>query len=139
MHPVVREPAVVLIDPMANGHPFKQTCAESGYAVVGVYTLGPHELQALAPGHQAEDAISLYGRDPGSLREQLESAVGDVRAIIPTTEPATDLAAVLAEQLHGPRQLRRGRAGAARQDRDAGAGGPVRAGDPAVRRWPVRA
>jgi biotin carboxylase len=101
-YPVVREPAVVLIDPMANGHPFKQACAESGYAVVGVYTLGPQELQALAPGHQHEDAISLYGRDPGSLREQLESAVGDVRAVIPTTEPATDLAAVLAEQLMVP-------------------------------------
>lgn len=100
--PVVREPAVVLIDPVANGHPFKQTCAESGYAVVGVYTLGPQELRALAPGHQAEDAISLYGRDPEVLREQLESAVRDVRAIVPTTEPATHVAAVLAEQLMVP-------------------------------------
>lgn len=96
--PVVRVPAVVLIDPVVNGHPFKQACAESGYAVVCVYTLGQQELRAVAPGHQTEDAISLYGRDPVSLREQLESAVRDVRAIVPATEPATHVAAVLAAQ-----------------------------------------
>ena len=98
VHPVVRDPAVVLVDPVVNGHPFKPICAESGYAVVGIYTLPRAKLDALAPGHQAGDALSLYGHDPVSLNEQLESAVCDVRAIVPTTEPATHVAAVLAEQ-----------------------------------------
>ena len=102
VQPVLREPAVVLVDPMANGHPFKQACAEAGYAVVGIYTLGPQFPRAMAPSHRAEDAVSLYGRDPGPLREQLTSAVRDVRAIGPTPAPATDGAAVLAEQFMVP-------------------------------------
>ena len=102
VHPIVREPAVVLVDPIVNGHPFKQACAESGHAVVGVYTVGPGELEALAPAHRTEDALSLYGQDPESLWGHLACAVRDVRAVIPATEPATHVAAVLAEQFGVP-------------------------------------
>jgi biotin carboxylase len=95
---VLHEPAVVLVDPVLNGHPFKAACAESGYAVASVYTLAPEELHAMAPGHQAGDAISLYGSDPGVLGSRLASAVTDVRAIVPATEPATHVAALLAQR-----------------------------------------
>lgn len=39
--PLVRDPSVVLVDPVLNGAPFKDVCARSGYAVIGLYTLAP--------------------------------------------------------------------------------------------------
>ena len=59
---------MVLVDPVVNGHPFKRTCAESGYAVVGVYTLRPKELRALAPGHQAEMPLACMAVMPTCSR-----------------------------------------------------------------------
>ena len=61
--PAVREPAVVLVDPVLSGAPFKDACARSGYAVIGVYTLAPTELREMAPDHQKGDVVSLYGQE----------------------------------------------------------------------------
>jgi biotin carboxylase len=94
----IRQPAIVLVDPVLNGKPFKDVCARSGYAVASVYTLATAELEDMAPDHRDGDTISIYSRDASVLGSLLASAVPDVRAIIPATEPATHIAAVLAEQ-----------------------------------------
>lgn len=95
--PVVREPAVVLVDPVLNGAPFKDICAGTGYAVVGLYTLAPEELAEMAPAHRQGDSASIYGQDPARAAACLKAGVRDVRAIVPATEPATYMASVLAE------------------------------------------
>lgn len=95
---VIRQPAIVLVDPVLSGKPFKDVCARAGYAVASVYTLPATELEGMAPDHRTGDAISVYSGDVTVLESVLASAVPDVRAIIPTTEPATYVAAVLAER-----------------------------------------
>jgi len=95
---IVRQPAVILVDPVLSGQPFKQVCARSGYAVASVYTLAAEELDAMAPDHREGDTISVYARDLAVLGPLLDSAVLDVRAIVPATEPATEFAALLAQR-----------------------------------------
>jgi biotin carboxylase len=95
---VVRQPAIVLVDPWLSGMPFKQVCARAGYAVVSVYTAPVVDVEAMAPGHRAGDMLSLYSRDPVVLESLLATAVPDVRAIVPAAEPATHVAAELAER-----------------------------------------
>jgi biotin carboxylase len=96
------EPAVVLIDPVMNGLPFKRACADLGYPVVGIYTLEPSQLKSVAPAHLTGDALSLYGSDPDALAVELATAAERVHAIVPTTEPGTQIAAILAERLGVP-------------------------------------
>ncbi|MFI9385420.1 ATP-grasp domain-containing protein [Kutzneria sp. NPDC052558] len=87
----VPAPAVVLVDALLNGSPFKRACDDMGFPVVGVYTIEPSRLAELSPTHAAGDAVSLYGDRP-----DLDAVAEQIAAIVPATEPAVYGAAVLA-------------------------------------------
>ncbi|MEV0597462.1 ATP-grasp domain-containing protein [Nonomuraea cavernae] len=93
----IGEPVVVLVDPVLNGRPFKDACAELGYPVVGVYTIAPASLNRMSADHADGDAATLYGSEPIALAGRLDSLAPKVHAIIPATEPAVHSAAVLAD------------------------------------------
>lgn len=86
--------AVVLVDGVLNGQPFKDVCAQAGHPVIGVYTIERSRLDAMAADHASGDAISLY--DNGSI--DIRAVTDRVAAIVPATEPAVHRAALLAQE-----------------------------------------
>jgi biotin carboxylase len=94
--------AVVLVDGVLNGQPFKPACAELGLPVVGVYTIERRTLQQMAPGHADGDAATVYGSDPDALAGRVAELTGRVRAVVPATEPAVYCAALLADRCGVP-------------------------------------
>jgi len=94
----VTGPAVVLVDPVQGGAPFKQACAELGLPVIGVYTIESECLARLAPQHHGGDRLTAYGGDPDILGRFIEDRVEAVSAVVPTTEPAVEIAALLAQR-----------------------------------------
>jgi len=88
---------VVLVDPVLSGEPFKAACAELGLPFVSVYTIDRRIVTAMSPTHRRGDALSLYGRDPATLAEQVDRAVGTVRGVVPATEPGVLTANLLAD------------------------------------------
>jgi biotin carboxylase len=94
---VTTEEAVVLVDPVLSGEPFKAACVELGLPFVGVYTIDRPVVTAMSPAHVEGDALSLYGRDAATLAGQVDLAVGTVRGVVPTTEPGVLIANLLAD------------------------------------------
>jgi len=94
--------AVVLVDGVLNGQPFKPACAELGLPIVGVYTIERETLQRMAPAHADGDTASVYGSDPAVLFGQIAELTGRVRAVVPATEPAVYCAALLADRCGVP-------------------------------------
>jgi ATP-grasp domain/L-amino acid ligase C-terminal domain 2 len=90
--------AVVLVDPVLNGAPFKAACAAAGLPCVSVYTIDPPVLTEMDPEHAAGDALSVYGSDPDDVAAWVEAAVGTVLAVVPATEPGVLVANLLADR-----------------------------------------
>ncbi|MFF4763812.1 ATP-grasp domain-containing protein [Streptomyces sp. NPDC001292] len=95
--PRLRE-AVVLVDGVLNGAPFKQACREAGLPVIGVYTFDRQTLVGMSPQHAEEDAVSLYGNDPDRITARLKELTNTVAAVVPATEPGVCCAAEVAAQ-----------------------------------------
>jgi biotin carboxylase len=94
--------AVILLDGVLNGQPFKPACAELGLPIVGVYTIERETLRRMAPAHAEGDAATVYGSDPAVLAGQIGKLTGKVRAVVPATEPAVYCAALLADRCGVP-------------------------------------
>lgn len=90
---------VVLVDPVLNGAPFKDACAERGLAVHGIYTIDRAALTAMAPRHADGDARTDHGTDPAALARAVGAGVA---AVVPATEPGVLTAALLADRLGLP-------------------------------------
>jgi ATP-grasp domain/L-amino acid ligase C-terminal domain 2 len=90
-------PAVVLVDPVLNGAPFKAACAAAGLPCVSVYTIDPPVLAEMSPDHAAGDALSIYGSDPAAVAAEVEAALDSVVGVVPATEPGVLLANLLAD------------------------------------------
>ncbi|SCK10810.1 ATP-grasp domain-containing protein [Streptomyces sp. WMMB 322] len=88
--------AVVLVDGVLNGEPFKRACMDAGLPVIGVYTFDRPTLESMSPLHAQGDTVSLYGSDPHSLDGRLRELTESVAAVIPATEPGVCCAASLA-------------------------------------------
>ncbi|MEU6182726.1 ATP-grasp domain-containing protein [Streptomyces coeruleorubidus] len=93
--PRLRE-AVVLVDGVLNGAPFKEACREAGLPVIGVYTFDRQTLEAMSPQHADGDAVSLYGDDPHRITARLKELTDTVAAVVPATEPGVCCAAEVA-------------------------------------------
>jgi biotin carboxylase len=91
-------PAVVLVDPVLNGAPFKAACAAVGLPCVSVYTIEAPVLTEMSPDHAAGDALSIYGSDPAAVAAQVEAAVEGVVGVVPATEPGVLTANLLADR-----------------------------------------
>ncbi|MGH4030320.1 ATP-grasp domain-containing protein [Actinomycetota bacterium Odt1-20B] len=89
--------AVVLIDGVLNGLPFKQACRDAGLPVIGVYTFDRQALESMAPQHADGDAASLYGDDPFEITAWLKEVTDSVAAVVPATEPGVRCAAEVAD------------------------------------------
>jgi biotin carboxylase len=88
--------AVVLVDAVLNGEPFKRACADEGLPVIGVYTFDRPTLDAMSPRHADGDVVSIYGDDPDRISARLAEVTDTVAAIVPATEPSVRCAARLA-------------------------------------------
>jgi biotin carboxylase len=99
-------PAVVLVDPVLTGQPFKPACADLGLPVIGVYTIEPARLAGFDPDYAAGDAVSIHaGPDPAETTRRICAAANRIVAAVPATEPAVHHAATLAAHLgvaHNP-------------------------------------
>ncbi|XRQ06694.1 ATP-grasp domain-containing protein [Actinomadura welshii] len=101
-HPVPARDAVLLVDPVLTGLPFKAACRARGLAVVSLYTLGAEALREFGPDHASGDDAARYAASPGRARELLGGIRWPIRAVVPATEPSVYVADVLAARLGLP-------------------------------------
>ena len=94
--------AVVLVDSVLNGEPFKQACRDAGLPVIGVYTFDRPTLDAMSPRHADGDFASLYGSDRDRLMNRITELTDSVLAVVPATEPGVRCAAEMASRLGLP-------------------------------------
>ncbi|MFF4243578.1 ATP-grasp domain-containing protein [Streptomyces sp. NPDC001822] len=92
-------PAVILVDPVRQGRPFKAAARELGYSVVSVYT---HDYLASLDGHADDDDLSFYTSDPQEAERLVTAAGIDARAVVPCLEAGVHLTDVLAHRLGLP-------------------------------------
>ncbi|MEW2545134.1 ATP-grasp domain-containing protein [Streptomyces sp. NPDC047002] len=92
-------PAIVLVDPVRQGRPFKAAARELGFHVVSLYT---HAYLASLDGHAEGDDLSLYTADPDEAERLLTDAGVDARAVVPCLEAGVHLTDVLAHRLGLP-------------------------------------
>ncbi|MEY9945251.1 ATP-grasp domain-containing protein [Kitasatospora sp. GAS1066B] len=92
-------PAILLVDPVRQGVPFKAAARDLGFAVVSLYTL---DYLAALPGHQEGDDLSLYAGEPEDAARQLAGTGFDVRAVVPALEAGVYLADLIAQRLGLP-------------------------------------
>ncbi|RKS68237.1 biotin carboxylase [Actinomadura pelletieri DSM 43383] len=94
--------AVLLVDPVITGLPFKRVCRARGHAVVSLYTISPSVLAEIAPDHAEGNDVTLYAADPDEAYALVTAVPMEIRAVVPATEPAVHVADVLAAKLGLP-------------------------------------
>ncbi|GAA1847242.1 ATP-grasp domain-containing protein [Actinomadura bangladeshensis] len=94
--------AVLLVDPVLTGLPFKAACRARGHTVVSLYTLSAEALREFAPDHASGDDVTLYAADPARACALVAGTGRRIRAVVPATEPAVHVADVLASRLGLP-------------------------------------
>jgi biotin carboxylase len=94
--------AVLLVDPVITGHPFKAACRARGLAVISLYTITEDVLSELAADHAIDDDVTLYAADPDEAHALIESLSWPIRTVVPATEPAVYVADLLAAKLGLP-------------------------------------
>ncbi|MFE9610938.1 ATP-grasp domain-containing protein [Streptomyces sp. NPDC006012] len=92
-------PAIVLVDPVRQGVPFKAAVRDLGLRVVSVYT---HDYLAGLQGHTEGDDLSIYASDADNVIRELAAAHIEARAVVPALEAGVHLADVLAHRLGLP-------------------------------------
>lgn len=92
-------PAIVLVDPVRQGVPFKAAARELGFHVVSVYT---HTYLASLDGHADGDDLSLYTADPEEAERLITAAGVTPKAVVPCLEAGVHLTDVLAHRLGLP-------------------------------------
>ncbi|KOV88410.1 MULTISPECIES: ATP-grasp domain-containing protein [unclassified Streptomyces] len=91
--------AIVLVDPVRQGVPFKAAARELGHRVVSVYT---HRYLASLERHAEGDDLSLYTADPAEAERLIAAAGVEARAVVPCLEAGVHLTDVLAHRLGLP-------------------------------------
>ncbi|MFJ4828917.1 ATP-grasp domain-containing protein [Streptomyces sp. NPDC088747] len=92
-------PAIILVDPVRQGRPFKDAVRELGFSVVSVYT---HSYLASLDRHAAGDDLSFYTADPHEAERLITDAGVDAKAVVPCLEAGVHLTDVLAHRLELP-------------------------------------
>ncbi|MFD8567259.1 ATP-grasp domain-containing protein [Streptomyces sp. NPDC059639] len=95
----ISAPAIILVDPVRQGRPFKAAARDLGFSVVSLYT---HDYLASLPGHAEGDDLSLYPADPHEAHRLITAAGVDARAVVPCLEAGVHLTDVLADRLGLP-------------------------------------
>ncbi|MET8880678.1 ATP-grasp domain-containing protein [Streptomyces rubiginosohelvolus] len=95
----ISSPALVLVDPVRQGRPFKDAARDLGFSVVSLYT---HDYLASLDGHADGDDLSFYTADPEEALNLVSAAGVDARAVVPCLEAGVYLTDVLAHLLGLP-------------------------------------
>lgn len=95
-------PAVLLVDPLKTGLPYKKAARDLGLAVVSLYTVEPRELHSRFPDHCDGDDRSLHFTEPAEAVKALAGTGYDVVAVVPAWESAVHTADLIAHALALP-------------------------------------
>jgi len=95
-------PAVLLVDPLKTGLPYKKAARDLGLAVVSLYTVEPRELNARFPDHCDGDDLSLHTADPAEALAGLAGTGYEIQAVVPAWESAVYTADLIAHELALP-------------------------------------
>lgn len=104
MLPQGQKQAVILVDPVSSGRLLKQPVIDAGYDLIGVFTLSPDELKRAGKHLPISEKHALcthviYSQDPNAILAEVTQLGFTIRAVIPASEPAVELADLLASRL----------------------------------------